>query len=173
VGFGVGLCLFALAWSSVVKTLLVPGNTRSLITRVAARGVLTGFRLGASRMAGMELRERVLAAGPPVFLVGLLGCWIGCLYVAYALILLPFSASPAAALRMSGSSLFTLGFAVPDGVVPRDRIRRRDQRHRGHRDNPRQAWPVALLAVLDAAALHLALCRNPRPPRPGPCSSRM
>jgi hypothetical protein len=82
------------------------------------RGVLTGFRLGASRIAGKELRERVLTAGPPVFLVGLLGCWIGCLYVAYALILLPFSASPAAALRMSGSSLFTLGFAMPAGAVP-------------------------------------------------------
>jgi len=91
VGFAVGLCLFALTWSSVVKTLLVPGNTRSLIARVAARGVLTGFWLGASRIAGMERRERVLAAGPPMFLVVLLGCWIACLYVAYALILLPFA----------------------------------------------------------------------------------
>jgi hypothetical protein len=83
-GFAVGLCLLALTWSSVVKMLLVPGNTRSFIARVAARGVLTGFRLGASRIAGMERRERALAAGPPVFLVGLLGCWMACLYVAYA-----------------------------------------------------------------------------------------
>src|SRR5215471_3921374 len=117
VGFAFGLCLCALAWSSVVKTLLVPGNTSSLITRVTARGVMAGFRLGASRIADMERRERLLSAGPPVFLVGLLGCWIACLYVAYALILLPFSGSPATALRMSGSSLFTLGFATPDGAV--------------------------------------------------------
>jgi hypothetical protein len=241
-GFAAGLCLFALTWSSVVKTLLVPGNTRSLITRVAARGVLTGFRLGASRIAGTELRERVLAAGPPVFLVGLLGCWIGCLYVAYALILLPFSASPAAALRLAGSSLFTLGFAVPDGAVPYGIVfvaaisgiavialmigymptlyaayNRREtlvtmlealsgtppwgpellarqqligntaylarlyerwaewaadiaESHTTYRTliyfrsrNPWQAWPLALLAVLDAAALHLALCPDSAP----------
>ena len=112
VGFAVGLCLCALTWSSVVKTLLVPGNTRSLITRVAARGVLTGFRLGASRIADVERRERWLSAGPPVFLVVLLGCWIACQYLAYALILLPFADSPGTALRMSGSSLFTLGLSL-------------------------------------------------------------
>ncbi|MGH3167029.1 MAG: hypothetical protein ACRDN0_14220, partial [Trebonia sp.] len=118
VGFAVGLCLFGLTWSSVVKTLLISGNTRSLIARMAAFCVLTGFRLGASRIAGVERRERVLSAGPSVFLVGLLGCWIASLYCAYALILLPFSGSPATALRMSGSALFTLGFALPDGAVP-------------------------------------------------------
>ena len=242
VGFAVGLCLFALTWSSVVKTLLVPGNTRSLIARVAARGVLTGFRLGASRIAGVERRERVLAAGPPVFLVGLLGCWIACLYLAYALILLPFADSPGTALRMSGSSLFTLGFATPDGAVPYGIVfvaaisgiavialmigymptlyaayNRREtlvimlaalsgmppwgpellarqqlignaaylarvyerwaewaaditESHTTYRTliyfrsrNPRQAWPLALLAVLDAAALHLALCPDSAP----------
>ena len=242
VGFAVGLCLCALTWSSVVKTLLVPGNTRSLIARVAARGVLTGFRLGASRIAGVERRERVLAAGPPVFLVGLLGCWIACLYLAYALILLPFADSPGTALRMSGSSLFTLGFATPDGAVPYGIVfvaaisgiavialmigymptlyaayNRREtlvimlaalsgmppwgpellarqqlignaaylarvyerwaewaadisESHTTYRTliyfrsrNPRQAWPLALLAVLDAAALHLALCPDSAP----------
>jgi hypothetical protein len=237
VGLAAGLCLLALAWSSVVKTLLIPGNTRSLITRMAARFVLAGFRLGASRIASMQRRERVLAAGPPVFLVGLLGCWIACLYVAYALILLPFSAGPGTALRMSGSSLFTLGFATPDRPVPYGIVfvaaisgiavialmigymptlyasfNRREtlvtmlealsgtppwgpellarqrligntaylaklyerwaewaadvaESHTTYRTliyfrsrDPRQAWPLALLAVLDAAALHLALC---------------
>src|SRR5579859_952695 len=242
VGFAAGLGLFALTWSSVVKTLLVPGNTRSLITRLAARGVLAGFRLGASCIADLERRERVLAAGPPVFLVGLLGCWIACLYVAYALILLPFSASPSMALRMSGSSLFTLGFATPDGAAPYGIVfiaaisgiavialmigymptlyaayNRREtlvamlealagtppwgpellarqqlignaaylarlyerwaewaadisESHTTYRTliyfrsrNPLQAWPLALLAVLDAAALHLALCPDSAP----------
>jgi hypothetical protein len=242
VGFAAGLFLFALVWSSVVKTLLVPGNTRSLITRVAARGVLTGFRLGASRIADVERRERVLSAGPPVFLVALLGCWTACLYVAYALLLLPFSDNPATALRMSGSSLFTLGFATPDGAVPYGIVfvaamsgiavialmigymptlyaayNRREilvtmlealsgtppwgpellarqqligntaylarlyerwaewaadiaESHATYRTliyfrsrNPRQAWPLALLAVLDAAALHLALCPDSAP----------
>jgi hypothetical protein len=242
VGFAAGLCLLALAWSSVVKTLLVPGSVRSLITRAAASAVLTGFRLGAAGIKDLDRRERVLSAGPPVFLVVLLGGWIGCLYVAYALMLLPFSASPAAALRMSGSSLFTLGFAVPDAAVPYGiafvaaisgiavialmigymptlyaAYNRREtlvtmlealsgtppwgpellarqkligntaylarlyerwaewaadisESHSTYRTliyfrsrNPRQAWPLALLAVLDAAALHLALCPDSAP----------
>jgi len=62
VGFAAGLGLFALAWSSVVKTLAGPGE---------------------HAIAHVERLERVLAMGPPVFLVVLLGC---CLYVAYALI---------------------------------------------------------------------------------------
>jgi hypothetical protein len=242
VGFAAGLFLFALAWSSVVKTLLVPGNTRSLITRVVAHGVLVGFRLGGARIADMERRERLLAAGPPVFLVGLLSSWIAFLYVAYALILLPFSGNPVTALRMSGSSLFTLGFAMPYGAVPYGIVfvaaisgiavialmigymptlyaayNRREtlvtmlealsgtppwgpellarqqligntaylarlydrwaewaadisESHTTYRmliyfrsRNPRQAWLLALLAVLDAAALHLALCPDSAP----------
>jgi hypothetical protein len=234
--------VLVLAWSSVVKTLLIPGNTRSHITRIAARGVLAGFRLGASRIPDMRRRERVLSAGPPVFLVALLACWIACLYVAYALILLPFSNGPGTALRMSGSSLFTLGFATPGGPVPYGIVfvaaisgivvialmigymptlyaayNRREtlvtmlealsgsppwgpellarqqlignaaylarlyerwaewaadisESHTTYRTliyfrsrNPLQAWPLALLAVLDAAALHLALCPDSAP----------
>jgi hypothetical protein len=241
-GFTAGLCLLALTWSSVVKTLLILGNTRSLIARIVARGVLTGFRLGASRIVDVARRERVLAAGPPVFLVGLLGSWIACLYVAYALILLPFSAGPGTALRTSGSSLFTLGFATPDGAVSYGIVfvaaisgivvialmigymptlyaayNRREtlvtmlealsgappwgpellarqqlignagylahlyerwtewaadvtESHITYRTlvyfrsrDPRQPWPLALLAVLDAAALHLALCPGSAP----------
>ena len=242
VGFAVGLCLFALTWSSVVKTLLLPGNTRSLITRLVARGVLTGFRLGTARIADTEHRGRVLSAGPPVFLVGVLSCWIACLYTAYALMLLPFSDGMATALRTSGSSLFTLGFATPGSAVPYGIVfvaaisgaavialmigymptlyaayNRREtlvtmlealsgtppwgpellarqqlignisylarvydrwtewaadiaESHSTYRmliyfrsRNPWQAWPLALLAVLDAAALHLALCPDSVP----------
>lgn len=243
VGFAVGLCLFALTWSSVVKTLLLPGNTRSVVTRVIAWSVLVGFRVVASRIAAMERRERVLAVGPPVFLVSLLGCWLACLYAAYTLILLPFTGdSPSVALRMSGSSLFTLGFATPAGVVPYAVVfvaaisgiavialligymptmyaayNRREtlvamlkalsgtppwgpellarqqligntaymarlydrwaewaaevsESHTSYRmliyfrsRHPQQSWPLALLAVLDAAALHLALCPDSAP----------
>lgn len=242
IGFAVGLCVLAFTWSSVVKTLLIHGNARSLITNLAARGVLVGFRWAAAPIAGMRRRERVLAAGPPVFLVVLLGCWVVCLYVAYALILLPFTDSPATALRMSGSSLFTLGFATPDAAVPDGIVfvaavsgiavtalmigymptiyaayNRREtlvtmlaalsgtppwgpellarqqlivdtaylarvydrwaewaadisESHTTYRTliyfrsrNPQQAWPLALLAVLDAAAMHLALCPDSAP----------
>ncbi len=243
-GFAAGLCLLAATWSSVVKTLLVPRNMRSLITATMARWVLLGYRVVAARIADIERRERVLAVGPPVFLVTLLAAWIASLYAGYALILLPFTAGGGAtgALRLAGSSLFTLGFATPAGPAdyavvfaaaisgiavialmigymptlyaaynrreilvtmlealsgvppwgPELLARQRlignveylsrlyerwaewsadiSETHATYRTriyfrsrNPRQAWPLALLAVLDAAALHLALCPDSAP----------
>jgi hypothetical protein len=64
-------------------------------------------------------RERIYASGAPTFLFALLVCWIVCLYIAYTLMLLPFAhRSVDFALRLSGSSLFTLGFADPAGAAP-------------------------------------------------------
>jgi hypothetical protein len=118
-GFVLGLCVLAVTWSSVVKTLLVPRNMPSLINANTARAVLVGFRVVAARVADAERREALLATGPPVFLVTLLAAWIASLFLGYALVLLPFTgSSPVAALRLSGSSLFTLGFATPGGPVP-------------------------------------------------------
>jgi hypothetical protein len=242
-GFVVGLCLLAITWSSVLKTLLVPRNMPSLINANTARAVLVGFRVVAARVADVSRREALLAAGPPVFLVTLLAVWIFSLFLSYALILLPFAgANPAIALRLSGSSLFTLGFALPAGPVPYaiaflaaisgigvialmigymptlySAYNRREtlvtllealsgvppwgpellarqqlignvsymarlyerwaewaadisESHSTYRTliyfrsrDPRQAWPLALLAVLDAAALHIALCPDSAP----------
>lgn len=242
-GFAAGLWLFAITWSGVVKMLLLPGYSRSLLGSAVARAVLAGFRLGASRITTLERRERVLAAGPPVFLVTMLASWIVCLYVAYTLLLLPFAGpSPDAALRLSGSALFTLGFATPRGAaayavvfvaafsgiavialmigymptlyaaynrrevlvtmlaalsgtppwgpellarhqvigngayLPRLYERWAEwaadiaESHSSYRTLiyfrsrvPEQAWPLALLAVLDAAALQLALCPDSAP----------
>ena len=242
-GFVAGLCLLAVTWSSVVKTLLVPRHARSVINIVISRGVLVGFRLGGGRIKRLESRERVLAMGPPVFLLVLLATWIGLLYISYGLILLPLvSASPVGAARLSGSSLFTLGFATPagpaayavvfvaaisgimvialmigymptlyaaynrretlvtmldalsgvppwgpellarqliignTGYLPRLYERWAEwaaditESHSTYRTliyfrsrNPKQGWPLALLAVLDAAALHLALCPDSAP----------
>jgi hypothetical protein len=238
-----GGCLLALTWASVVKTLLMPGYVPSRITRLIARGVLLGFRVAGSRITSLDRRERLLGAGPPVFLLTLLGAWALLLYLSFALILLPFvAASVPMALRMSGSSLFTLGFTVPGGAVPYGiafaaalsgmgvialligymptlygAYNRREtlvtmlealsgsppwgpellsrqqliknvgylprlyerwaewaadvsESHSTYRTliyfrsrNPLQAWPLALLAVLDAAALHLALCPDSAP----------
>lgn len=243
VGFVAGLVLLALTWSSVVKTLLVPGHRHSRINAAVASVVLVGFRVAAARIGNLARRERVLSTGPAVTLVSLLGCWIALLFLAYALILLPFARSgPAEALRLSGSALFTLGFATPGGALPYGIVfvaaisgigvialmigymptlygaySRREilvtmmavlagtppwgpellarqqlignvaflprlyerwaewaadvsETHSTYRSliyfrsrNPRAAWPLALLAVLDAAALHLALCPDTAP----------
>jgi hypothetical protein len=51
-----------------------------------------------------------------VFLLALLIAWLICLFAGFALLLWPFDSSFPAALRESGSSLFTLGFALPAGA---------------------------------------------------------
>jgi len=117
-GFAGGLCLLLLTGSSVIKTLLIPQNLSSSVNAVVARLVLSCSRLLTGRMKSLHRRERILSAGAPMFLFMLLVTWILLLYVAFALMLLPFTRHGLpAAFRLSGSSLFTLGFATPAGAA--------------------------------------------------------
>jgi hypothetical protein len=243
-GFAAGVALLLLTGSSVIKTLLIPRNLSSAIGAAVARSVLAAYRLVTARVDDMPRRERILASGAPAYLFVLLVCWIACLYVAYTLLLLPFTGeNMVRAQRLSGSSLFTLGFATPSGAEPygivfaaaisglgvialligylptlyaaynrretlvimlealsgqppwgpellaRQQLIRNtaylprlyerwtewaadiSESHTTYQTliyfrsrYPEQAWPLSLLAVLDAAALHLSL--NPEPRRP-------
>jgi hypothetical protein len=118
-GFTAGLAVLLITGSSVVKTLLVPRNLSSLIGTVVARAVLLGYRLVTARITDLHRRENVLAAGAPTWLFTMLTAWIACLYLGFALMLLPFTNTDVPqAFRLSGSSLFTLGFATPAGAAP-------------------------------------------------------
>jgi hypothetical protein len=77
--------------------------------------VRKAFWLLTAPVDDLHRRERWYAAAAPGFLVALLATWIASLYAGFTLLFWPFSASFAAALRDSGSSLFTLGFAAPAG----------------------------------------------------------
>src|ERR1700737_4551009 len=101
-GFLVGIGLLLLTGSSVIKTLLIPRNLGSAIGTAVARSVLAVYRFRTAKIEDVHRRERILASGAPTYLFVLLVCWISCLYVAYALLLLPFS----------------LGFASPAGAAP-------------------------------------------------------
>jgi hypothetical protein len=117
-GFACGIVLLLGTGSSVVKMLLIPRNLGSLISGAISRLVLSTYRLITARIADLYRREQILASGAPAFLFSVLVAWIACLYVAYSLILLPFTSNLTQAMRLSGSSLFTLGFTVPAGVAP-------------------------------------------------------
>ena len=236
-GFAAGIVLLLFTGSSVIKTLLIPRNLSSAIGTAVARSVLAVYRLVTAKIDEVPRRERILASGAPAYLFVLLVCWIACLFVSWALLLVPFThASMVRAVRLSGSSLFTLGFATPAGAEPygivfaaaisgigvialmigylptlyaaynrretlvimleslsgqppwgpellaRQQLIRNtsylprlyerwtewaadiSESHTTYRTliyfrsrYPRQAWPLALLAVLDAAALHLSL----------------
>jgi len=115
VGFAVGLALLGLTWASVLKTFMVPRETHTRLNIIVAGAVYRTFRMLTARVDDLARRERIYALSAPTFLIGLLVSWLVCLLIGYALLFLPTGTSFAAAMRESGSSLFTLGFAVPAG----------------------------------------------------------
>jgi hypothetical protein len=111
-----------------------------------------------------------------MFLFTLLVSWILCLYVAFALMLLPFTrTSVPSALRLSGSSLFTLGFATPAGAAPYGIVFAASISGLvvialmiGYMPTIYSAYNrretlVIMLEALDAAALQLSLCPSSAP----------
>jgi hypothetical protein len=112
-GFAAGFALLGLTWASVLKTFLVPRETHTRLNMIVSGSVYRTFRMLTAKVDDLARRERIYAFSAPSFLLGLLVSWLACLMVGYALLFLPTGISFAAALRESGSSLFTLGFAVP------------------------------------------------------------
>lgn len=112
-GFAAGLVLITVTWSSVIKTFLVPRETHIRLNQIVSATIRGAFRLATARVDDLVTRERMLALAAPVFLVCLLTAWLTCLWLGFALLLWATSISFAHAMRESGSSLFTLGFAAP------------------------------------------------------------
>jgi hypothetical protein len=96
---------------SVLKTLVMPGGRIGRLFRTVDQVANRVFRLAVRRVRGYERRDRVLAFQAPVVLASLLASWLVAYLVGFGLVLWPAVGDLAAALRESGSSLFTLGFA--------------------------------------------------------------
>jgi len=116
-GFACGLLLLGLTAASVIKTFMIPRATRTRLNMVVSAAVYGLFRLLTARVDDLPRRERILAVSAPMFLLGLLTSWLLCLFAGFGLLLWPSAGSFPQALRESGSSLFTLGFALPAGTA--------------------------------------------------------
>src|SRR6516162_8142970 len=127
-----GGLLVLTAWSSVIGTLIVSRSVRSRLTRWVDRGVVGVYRLvikwyvhkaptdspHAIQMA-YKRADRLLATQAAAILLCQLAAWLVVAYVGFALLLWPFAThGVVSAFIDAGSSLFTLGFAVPVGAVP-------------------------------------------------------
>ena len=68
-----------------------------------------------------EARDRFLALQAPLYLIVILMIWLAALLIGFALMLWPFMRTGGLihAITVSGSSLFTLGFAAEAGAAPR------------------------------------------------------
>src|SRR6516164_9013303 len=105
--------------SSVTGTLIVSRSVRSHLTRWVDRSVDWGYQLVLARAADFRRRDRILATQAAAILLAQLATWLIVAYVGFALLLWPFATrGVVSAFTDAGSSMFTLGFAVPAGAVP-------------------------------------------------------
>ena len=119
IAFCIGVAGWAGTVSSVVETTVVPRGTRSRITGVVKAALQWVFQKLADRFDTWERRDRVWALGGPVFLMMLLVAWLTLLVASLTLVMMPWShGSLEDAFLVAGSSLLTLGVAVPNHVVP-------------------------------------------------------
>jgi hypothetical protein len=125
----VGGLLILASVSSVSGTLIVTRLVRGRLTRWIDRSVDWGYHLATARAADYRRRDRLLATQAAAILLIQLAAWLVVAYVGFALLLWPFAArGVVSAFTDAGSSLFTLGFAVPAGAVSaavQDAARRR------------------------------------------------
>jgi hypothetical protein len=119
IGFAAGVLIVLGTSASVVKTLVVPRGMSSRITAGVTRMTVTAFHLFADRFGNWERRDRVLASLGPGLLLSLLGVWLGLFLAGYALMLWPLiNGSFGDAVRISGSSMLTLGIASATDAAP-------------------------------------------------------
>jgi hypothetical protein len=109
IAFVAGLALVLTTAKSVVNTIILP---RSVSSKIAYRVWLvlhTCFMVGVRRMRRYESKDRLLAYASPITLIALLVIWLLLFLLGYALMFWPLVHNFGLALRLSGSSVFTLG----------------------------------------------------------------
>jgi hypothetical protein len=109
-----GLLVVAGTLISVVGTLIVPRAIDSRVSRVCDRAVDLAFVHATRGVRSFTRRDRILAWQAPLGLVVRLGVWLVLLLVGFVLVLLPAVGGPlGASVQEAGSSILTLGYAVP------------------------------------------------------------
>jgi len=115
----VGGLLVLASLSSVTVTLIVSRPVNSRLTRWVDRMVDWAYHQVVGRIADYQRRDRMRATQAATILLAQLAAWLIVAYIGFALLLWPFAAGGlASAFIDAGSSLFTLGFAVPAGTAP-------------------------------------------------------
>lgn len=118
-GFGVGTIVLIGTVVAVMKTLLVPRRSWSLVSSFVGRLGFRVFHAVAVRMPSYDLADRFLGFLAPTVVIGILGSLLASFVAAFALLLLPWSdLNIGEAIREGGSSIFTLGFVSSPGLIP-------------------------------------------------------
>jgi hypothetical protein len=114
-----GVLVLVTAWSSVIGTLIVPRPVGSWLTRLVDRVIVAVYRRVKRRIPDFRRRDRILATEAAAILVTQLIGWLALIFVGYTFLLWPMSSRGiVSAFIDAGSSIFTLGFAEPQGAAP-------------------------------------------------------
>lgn len=109
---GVGVVAFVAL--SAIQTVVLPRGTPVALTRAVFLGIRKIFDTLGRRAASYEERDRSMALYAPVALLTLPLAWLTGIMVGFAAMYWALGVRPARqAFVLSGSSLLTLGFAVP------------------------------------------------------------
>ena len=110
--FAAGVVIVVITNLSVVTTLIVPRGLSSQVTKAVSRTTRALFLFLAARFDDYEHKDKILVLWGPATLVFTLFTWLGMFFLGFGLILWPLLGGPLTdALRESGSSMLTLGFA--------------------------------------------------------------
>lgn len=118
VGLAIGIVLALATSASVLQTLVTPGVRAGRLLGMVDRALNNVFPWFTRRVRSMDFRSRILAFQAPLELLVILVAWLTGFLLAYGLMLWPATGQLGTALRESGSSLFTLGFASTHGGGP-------------------------------------------------------
>jgi hypothetical protein len=112
--FVLGIVLVAGTVASALRTMVVPRAVASLIARSVFVAVRYVFRALTRRSRGYEAKDRIMAFYAPLSLVALPVVWLTIVLAGYTLAYWALHDNGLRhAVHLSGSSLFTLGFAAP------------------------------------------------------------
>lgn len=117
--FLAGLFIVLGTIGSLIRTTVLPRALASRLSVFVGRKIVFGAFLRLSyRLGTYEAKDKLLAFGAPMALLTLLVTWLTLLLIGYACMLWPLSGTSfLQALRESGSSLFTLGFASQERAL--------------------------------------------------------
>jgi hypothetical protein len=115
----IGGLLVLTSASSLIGTLVVTRSVGGRLPQWVDQMVDRAYQLVVPRAVDPRRRDQVLATQAAAMLLTQLAAWLIVAYVGYALVLWPFAnRGVVSAFLDAGSSLFTLGFAVPAGTAP-------------------------------------------------------
>ncbi|MBW3669150.1 MAG: hypothetical protein KY443_08055 [Actinobacteria bacterium] len=115
--FIVGIATVVGTLGSAVRTVVVPRGISTVIARAVFGAMRYLFRALSGRAADYERRDRVMAFYAPLSLLALPAVWLTLAGAGYTLLYWALDdSSLRAAVRLSGSSLLTLGFDRPPAM---------------------------------------------------------